>query len=79
MRERAFDCVVLDLRMPDISVSSCSRKFSRSEVADTPIVVFTAANQRGERKAAQKAKRIVLKGVRSPSACSMRPRCFCTA
>ena len=43
LRERAFDCVVLDLRLPDMTGFELARcAFSRTRgYAEIPIVVFT--------------------------------------
>jgi HAMP domain-containing protein/signal transduction histidine kinase/DNA-binding response OmpR family regulator len=69
MRERTFDCVVLDLRLPDISgFDLLSEVQQDARLRDTPIVVFTGRelteDEEGELR--KKAKSIVLKGVRSP-------------
>jgi CheY-like chemotaxis protein len=69
MRERVFDCVVLDLRLPDISGFDLLTEIQQDpKLRDTPIVVFTGREltdaEEGELR--KKAKSIVLKGVRSP-------------
>ncbi|HVF16890.1 MAG TPA: response regulator, partial [Steroidobacteraceae bacterium] len=69
MRERSFDCVVLDLRLPDISGFDLLSEIQQDpSLRETPIVVFTgrdlSADEESDLK--QKAKSIVLKGVRSP-------------
>ena len=69
MRERPFDCVVLDLSLPDISGFQLLAEVQKdSRLRDTPIVVFTGREltmeEEGELK--RQAKSIVLKGVRSP-------------
>ncbi|MGH8295853.1 MAG: response regulator, partial [Steroidobacteraceae bacterium] len=69
MRERRFDCVVLDLALPDISGFELLAEVQQDEkLRDTPIVVFTGREltmeEEGELR--QQAKSIVLKGVRSP-------------
>jgi CheY-like chemotaxis protein len=69
MRERAFDCVVLDLRLPDISGFDLLSEIQQdASLRDTPIVVFTGRDlsENEETELRQKAKSIVLKGVRSP-------------
>jgi CheY-like chemotaxis protein len=69
MRERSFDCVVLDLRLPDISGFDLLSEIQEDEsLRDTPIVVFTGRelSEDEENDLRQKAKSIVLKGVRSP-------------
>ncbi len=69
MREKTFDCVVLDLRLPDISGFDLLTEIQQDpKLRDTPIVVFTGReltdSEEGELR--KKAKSIVLKGVRSP-------------
>jgi CheY-like chemotaxis protein/signal transduction histidine kinase len=69
MRDKQFDCVVLDLRLPDISgFDLLSEIQNRPELRDTPIVVFTGREltEAEEQELRKKAKSIVLKGVRSP-------------
>ncbi|MGH8185292.1 MAG: response regulator, partial [Steroidobacteraceae bacterium] len=69
LRARAFDCVVLDLRLPDVSGFDLLTEIQQDErLRDTPIVVFTGREltQAEEEELRQKAKSIVLKGVRSP-------------
>ncbi len=69
MRERTFDCVVLDLALPDISGFDLLGELQKdAKLRETPIVVFTGrdltAEEEGELR--RQAKSIVLKGVRSP-------------
>jgi len=69
MREKTYDCVVLDLRLPDISGFDLLTEIQQDpKLRDTPIVVFTGREltdaEEGELR--KKAKSIVLKGVRSP-------------
>ncbi|HEX5461382.1 MAG TPA: response regulator, partial [Steroidobacteraceae bacterium] len=69
MRERSFDCVVLDLALPDISGFELLAEVQKdAKLRDTPIVVFTGREltleEEGELR--RQAKSIVLKGVRSP-------------
>jgi CheY-like chemotaxis protein len=69
MRERSFDCVVLDLRLPDISGFELLTEVQQDpKLRDTPIVVFTGRELTDEEESElrKKAKSIVLKGVRSP-------------
>ena len=69
MRERSFDCVVLDLALPDISGFDLLAEVQKdAKLRETPIVVFTGREltleEEGELR--RQAKSIVLKGVRSP-------------
>jgi CheY-like chemotaxis protein/signal transduction histidine kinase len=69
MRERQFDCVVLDLRLPDMSgFELLSQVQQDPKLRETPIVVFTGRELSAEEEAElrRKAKSVVLKGVQSP-------------
>jgi len=64
-----FDCVVLDLRLPDMTGFELLEKIhSEATLADIPVVVFTGKDLTDEDQARLKAmaKSIVLKDVRSP-------------
>ncbi len=69
LRSRAYDCVVLDLKLPDMSGFDLLTQIQGDETfRDTPIVVFTGRELTADEEAElrKKAKSIVLKGVRSP-------------
>jgi CheY-like chemotaxis protein len=69
MRERSFDCVVLDLRLPDMSGFDLLAEVQEDpKLHATPIIVFTGRelSEEEETELRKKAKSIVLKGVRSP-------------
>ncbi|MDB6105763.1 MAG: hybrid sensor histidine kinase/response regulator, partial [Gammaproteobacteria bacterium] len=69
MRHGAFDCVVLDLRLPDMSGFDLLAQVQQDpKLRETPIIVFTGRELSEEEEAElrKKAKSIVLKGVRSP-------------
>jgi HAMP domain-containing protein/signal transduction histidine kinase/DNA-binding response OmpR family regulator len=69
MLDRPFDCVVLDLRLPDMSGFELLEKMhSEPALAEVPVVVFTGKDLTTEEQARLKAmaKSIVLKDVQSP-------------
>ena len=69
MREHACDCVVLDLRLPDMSGFEVLEHISRDvQLADVPVVVFTGRELSAEEDAQLHtlARSVVVKGVESP-------------
>jgi len=64
-----YDCVVLDLRLPDMSgFEVLERLRDTSELSDMPIVVFTGKELSSEEDARlhELARSVVVKGVESP-------------
>ncbi len=62
MREKTYDCVVLDLRLPDISGFDLLTEIQQDpKLRDTPIVVFTGRELTDQKKAS----------------CARRPRASC--
>ncbi len=69
MRAGSFDCVVLDLRLPDMSGFELLDQIQAdAQLRQTPIVVFTGRelSDHEEIELRKNAKSIVIKGVRSP-------------
>ncbi|HSW17555.1 MAG TPA: HAMP domain-containing protein, partial [Ramlibacter sp.] len=69
LRERPFDCVVLDLRLPDMSGFELLEQLQREpDLAEVPVVVFTGKDLSldEQHRLNAMAKSIVLKDVRSP-------------
>ena len=69
MREQPCDCVVLDLRLPDMSGFEVLEKMrGESALADVPVVVFTGRELSAEEDARlhTMARSIVVKGVEFP-------------
>jgi HAMP domain-containing protein/signal transduction histidine kinase/CheY-like chemotaxis protein len=69
MLDRAFDCVVLDLRLPDMNGFELLEKVhAEPALASVPVVVFTGKDLSEDERTKLKtmAKSIVLKDVQSP-------------
>jgi HAMP domain-containing protein/CheY-like chemotaxis protein/signal transduction histidine kinase len=67
--QRRFDCIVLDLRLPDMTgFELLDRMQQDARLEDVPIVVFTGRelSDAEQTELKRKAKSIVLKGVQSP-------------
>ncbi len=67
--EQPCDCVVLDLRLPDMSGFEVLERISKDEkIADIPVVVFTGRELSAEEDAQLHtlARSVVVKGVESP-------------
>ncbi|HLG85647.1 MAG TPA: response regulator, partial [Alphaproteobacteria bacterium] len=69
LNEQPIDCVVLDLRLPDMSGFEVLKQIgSNAELADLPVVVFTGRELSPEEDAQlhTMARSVVVKGVESP-------------
>jgi len=69
LNERPFDCVVLDLRLPDMSGFDVLERLRDNEtLSDLPVVVFTGKELSSEEDARLHtlARSVVVKGVESP-------------
>jgi CheY-like chemotaxis protein len=69
LREQQIDCVVLDLRLPDMSGMQLLQSLhAEAALADVPVVVFTGKDLNDDERSRLKtmAKSIVLKDVQSP-------------
>jgi CheY-like chemotaxis protein len=69
LREQPCDCVVLDLRLPDMSGFEVLERMREDKtLADVPVVVFTGRELSAEEDAQlhTMARSIVVKGVESP-------------
>jgi CheY-like chemotaxis protein len=69
LRNQQYDCVVLDLRLPDMTGFDVLEEIKGDEtIADVPVVVFTGRELSAEEDAQlhTMARSIVVKGVESP-------------
>jgi CheY-like chemotaxis protein/signal transduction histidine kinase len=69
LRDQEYDCVVLDLRLPDMTGFEVLEEIKRDEsLSDVPVVVFTGRELSAEEDAQlhTMARSIVVKGVESP-------------
>ncbi len=69
LREQKIDCVVLDLRLPDISgFEVLTRIRDDEDLRDVPVVVFTGKELSTEQdlQLQELARKVVIKGVESP-------------
>jgi CheY-like chemotaxis protein/signal transduction histidine kinase/HAMP domain-containing protein len=69
LKAKKFDCMILDLKLPDISGFDLLNEIQRDEkLREVPIVVFTGRELTVEEETElrRRAKSIVLKGVQSP-------------
>jgi HAMP domain-containing protein/CheY-like chemotaxis protein/signal transduction histidine kinase len=69
VKQQSFDCVVLDLRLPDISGFDVLERFRDTpQLGDLPVVVFTGKELSPEEDARLHAlaRSVVVKGVESP-------------
>ena len=69
LQEETVDCVVLDLRLPDMSGFDLLERLSENcETSDVPVVVFTGKVLSAEEDARLRtlARSVVVKGVESP-------------
>jgi len=69
LRETIFDCMVMDLKLPDMQGSELLQKMSQQEIASfPPVIVYTGRSMtRAEEAELSKYSRsIIIKGARSP-------------
>jgi CheY-like chemotaxis protein/signal transduction histidine kinase len=68
LRQGEFDCVVLDLRLPDMSGFEVLERLRDDAMRDVPVVVFTGKELSTEEDAQLHtlARSVVVKGVESP-------------
>jgi CheY-like chemotaxis protein/CHASE3 domain sensor protein len=69
LRESVFDCMVIDLTLPDMHGSQLLKRMASEEIrAFPPVIVYTARNLTREEEAQllRYSRSIIIKGARSP-------------
>ena len=68
LRTQPCDCIVLDLKLPDMSGFEVMERMREEALADIPVVVFTGRELSAEEETGLRmsARSIVVKGVESP-------------
>jgi len=69
LKDRPFDCVVLDLKLPDMSGFEVMHEISLdSTLSDLPVIVFTGRELSSDEdaKLRELARSVIVKGVESP-------------
>jgi CheY-like chemotaxis protein/HAMP domain-containing protein/putative methionine-R-sulfoxide reductase with GAF domain len=68
LRNRHFDCIILDLKLPDISGYELLQKMEAENILQTPVMVYTGKelSSQEETNLGRYASRIIVKGVNSP-------------
>ena len=68
LHEGHFDCMIMDLALPDMSGFSLLEKISEEQLATTPIIVYTGRNLSAseEERLRRYSRTIIIKGARSP-------------
>ncbi|MDA7416593.1 response regulator [Xenophilus arseniciresistens] len=69
LRERVFDCMITDLRLPDMQGGELLQRMSGEEICSfPPVIVYTGRNLTREEEAElmRYSRSIIIKGARSP-------------
>ena len=69
LRSRVFDCMVTDLRLPDMQGSELLKRMSSEEIVSfPPVIVYTGRNLTHDEEAEllRYSRSIIIKGARSP-------------
>lgn len=68
IEEVVFDCIILDLNLPDTSGISLLQELNQLSISLPPVVIYTAKDLSAEEEAQLKkfTESIIVKGVRSP-------------
>ena len=69
LRNRVFDCMITDLRLPDMQGSELLKRMATEEISSfPPVIVYTGRNLTREEEAEllRYSRTIIIKGARSP-------------
>ncbi|MDM0013918.1 response regulator [Variovorax sp. J22P168] len=69
LRERVFDCMITDLRLPDMQGSELLKRMATEEIVSfPPVIVYTGRNltRDEETELLRYSRSIIIKGARSP-------------
>ncbi|MCZ2496038.1 response regulator [Xylophilus sp. Kf1] len=69
LRDRIFDCMIIDLKLPDMTGNELLRRMSSEEICSfPPVIVYTGRNLTREEEAElmRYSHSIIIKGARSP-------------
>ncbi|MCP4994005.1 MAG: response regulator, partial [Gammaproteobacteria bacterium] len=68
LKARSYDCMVLDLKLPDMTGFTLLKKMQEKKVSPTPVIVYTGKEltRREETQLKKTADSIIIKGARSP-------------
>ncbi|WP_420627442.1 response regulator [Candidatus Leptofilum sp.] len=68
IKTQSFDCVVLDLRLPDMTGLAFLNEAKEDFLSETPVIIYTGKEltKREETQLRKLAQTIILKGARSP-------------
>lgn len=69
LQERVFDCMIIDLRLPDMSGAELLRRMTAAEICSfPPVIVHTAGDlsTADEAELLRYSRSIIIKGARSP-------------
>ena len=69
LRDTVFDCMIIDLKLPDMDGSELLERMAREEICSfPPVIVYTGRNLTRDEEAAllKYSRSIIIKGARSP-------------
>ena len=68
LKEQTFDCIVLDLSLPDMDGLALLNKMKKARLQETPVIVYTGRDltKKEETQLLKIAQTIIVKGAKSP-------------